>query len=380
MIKKTTILKQLDATFGAVACGLTSLFVSQNHSHASRRSEPLAAVNRILVIRPGGLGDMILAIPVLRAIARTYPNAEIDLAGESRNVVVVPDDTVSGQRYCFDVHPFQFLRALRTRRYDVVVDLEQFHHFSAIFSWFTRAHTRVGFRINPRRNNLYTHLVDYDLDGFEGQEFMRTLEPLGVNESAYRLEGTLLVPGSSGEEGGVPTVAICTASSTRHKRWERERMVQLIQKIVQDRGHRVVLVGNEQEREEADWVIQEVGLQEQGHVTNVVGQGGLDQVARTLAAADCFIGCDSGLAHMSVAVGTATVVLFGPSDERKWGHQGPRHQIVRESLSCSPCAMFGYYKRCQSIACMKAISVEDVLRAMDRVLGEQRVTDSLVVG
>ena len=368
MISKTSILKTLDATIGAVSCALTSVFVSQNHSHVAARTDLLADVRRILVIRPGGLGDMILALPVVRAIAEAYPDAELDLVSESRNVSVVPSDSISGKRYCYDRHPFQLLRALRARRYDVVVDLEQFHHFSAIFSWLTGAHTRVGFRINPRRNNLYTHLVDYDLEGFEGHEFMRVLGPLGIQDAGYELEGVLSVPKALAGAEEMRTVAICTGSSTRHKRWERERMVQLIQAVVQDRNFRVVLVGSRPERQEADWIVQEVGQQEPGRVENHVGEGGLDSVAAMLAGADCFIGCDSGLAHMAVAVGTPTVVLFGPSDERKWGHQSGPHQVVRESLSCSPCAMFGYYKRCQTLACMKQISVDDVLRAVDRVM------------
>lgn len=371
-MKLASILKLIDATLGALACSIAARFVSQQRCQPESLGQVLADIHRILVIRPGGMGDMILTIPVLQALKSSFPHATIDLVCESRNTSVIPPGTVSGDLFRYEAEPFRFLRALFTRRYDVVVDTEQFHHFSALFALMTRAPLRAGFRINPRRNSLYTHLVDYDLTGFEGDQFMNLLQPLGVQDRGYELEGVLhdwvsppeTVEGSRDDR----VVVISAASTTVYKRWDLDRMVKLVQTLVQDRDFRVILVGGKAERREADLIVQQVGLLGDGRVINRVGDGSVADTATTLSRAGLFVGGDSGLAHLAVAVGTPTVVLFGPSDERKWGHHGPSNKVVRHALACSPCAMFGYFKSCKNYACMQSITVEDVLRSVDQVL------------
>ncbi|MDA0991423.1 MAG: glycosyltransferase family 9 protein, partial [Verrucomicrobia bacterium] len=63
--------------------------------------------------------------------------------------------------------------------------------------------------------------------------------------------------------------------------------------------------------------------------------------------------------------GRRTVVLFGPSDDRKWSRADDQHAVVRNPLPCSPCSIFGYHKYCRDIPCMRSISVEQVMQVVD---------------
>jgi ADP-heptose:LPS heptosyltransferase len=101
----------------------------------------------------------------------------------------------------------------------------------------------------------------------------------------------------------------------------------------------------------------------------LAGRLDLAGTAAIIARSALFVGSDSGLAHLAVALGVPTVVLFGPSDSLKWGTENSRHAVVRHDLPCAPCFIFGYHKPCRTIACMKGISVDDVLRACEAVLG-----------
>ncbi|MEI6516581.1 MAG: glycosyltransferase family 9 protein, partial [bacterium] len=120
------------------------------------------------------------------------------------------------------------------------------------------------------------------------------------------------------------------------------------------------LVGGKQDRDEARTIARQAGVE---GVRVLAGDLTIRETASLIAQAGLFIGGDSGLAHLAVALGTPTVVLFGPSDHRKWGVEGPRNAIVRRDLACSPCFIFGYHKFCHSISCMTGITVMEVLAA-----------------
>lgn len=57
---------------------------------------------------------------------------------------------------------------------------------------------------------------------------------------------------------------------------------------------------------------------------------GLDELAALLAWARFYAGCDSGVSHLAAAVGTPSLVIFGPTDPRVWAPQGPHVQILRD--------------------------------------------------
>jgi len=130
---------------------------------------------------------------------------------------------------------------------------------------------------------------------------------------------------------------------------------------------RIGLLGAGREEAVARVIAEQAGLGER--VVVLAGRKTLRQVAGLIGRARLFVGGDSGLAHLAVALDVPTVVMFGPSDARKWGVQGGRHAVVRKARACSPCFIFGYHKFCRSIACMADIEPEQVLEACRRVLG-----------
>ena len=362
---RTTVLKVADATLGAASC--LALGVSDFLGGAEGPAPVIdpAAVRRVLVIRPGGLGDMVLLLPVLRALRAGLPQAEMDLVCERRNVDVLALAGLAQAALVYDRRPWHFLRALRRRAYDVVIDTEQFHNFSAVFARLSGAPVRIGYKISPRRNLLYTHLVGYALDGPEGAQFARLLGPLGITGPVPSHAGCLRA--ADAPPGRGDTVVIHAGASTAYKVWRVERFVELAVRLGTERGLRTVCVGGRADAARAGRI--GAGIRAAGGAAESLA-GGLDLAgtAGVIRDAALFVGPDSGLAHLAVAEGTPTVVLFGPSDPAKWGFEGDRHCIVREPQPCSPCAMFGYYKLCRTVACMEGIVVERVWRGCEDVL------------
>ncbi|MCX7591088.1 MAG: glycosyltransferase family 9 protein [Kiritimatiellae bacterium] len=377
----TDLMKATDAALGPLCCRLlTAIHYLRQTSDPTPANLP-SPVRRVLVIRPGGMGDMVLLVPVLRKLREAFPEACIDVACERRNVAVLALASLGVNALVYDARPLSFLRHLLAgEAYDVAIDTEQFHHFSAVFVFLSRAPFRVGFKINPRRNPLYTHLVSYAPDGPEGLQFMRLLQPLRIfdgSQAGYQLEGAIPpphVPLPSPVRAemeqilrGLPFVAIHAGGRSFHKRWEDVRFVVLAGQLTTSMGQGIVLVGDEQDRGRSESIA--AALRMAGDpVVSLAGRLALPEVATVLHSARLFVGPDSGLAHLAVALGTPTVVLFGPSDPLKWGFHEGRHAIVRANLPCAPCFIFGYHRPCRTVDCMKQITVEDVMQACSKIL------------
>lgn len=375
---RIAVMKALDATAGALLCRMLGRVW-----HACGRGDPVTAdftgrrLERILVIRPGGMGDMVLLVPVLKRLRERFPEAAIEVVCENRNVEVLNLAGLGDMAVSYDAGFFGLAARLLARRYDAAIDTEQFHNLSAVAAFLSRAPIRIGFKINPARNVLYTHLTSYDLDGHEGEQFLRLLAPLGIRDAVYRLEGSLsasgarIPPDAEAHAGAAlrapQLVVVHPGASTRYKKWDLSRFVTLVQGLLSDPATGVVLAGTAAEGDEAGTVVTYAGPAG-GRVASLAGRLTLAETAALLARARLFVGVDSGLAHLAAALGVDTVVLFGPSDSRKWGLADDAHRVVRRPLACAPCSIFGYQRLCRSVACMRDIAADEVLAACRELL------------
>ena len=358
MSARTGLLKALDSVLGPVLC---AAFSRAQRAPEARTLRDFPG-GRVLVVRPGGIGDAVLLLPALRALRQAMPDSSVDVLCESRNAPVFELSGLADRVLRADATPLATLRALRRGRYAAVLDTEQFHHFSAVLATRTRAPLRVGFSVAPARLGLYTHTVPYDLQGPEDVQFGRILA------AALGVPSVELPP----RAGSIPAdrlppppnclperfVALHPGGSVPCKRWGAGRYVELAAALRDRTGLPCVLVGASADRTAAEEVSRAAGA------VDLCGRLDLAATASVLARSGLLVGPDSGIAHLAVAVGSRAVVLFGPSDPLKWGPPPDRGLALREPLPCSPCSMFGYTKPCRTNACMAALSSDRVLSAV----------------
>jgi ADP-heptose:LPS heptosyltransferase len=104
--------------------------------------------------------------------------------------------------------------------------------------------------------------------------------------------------------------------------------------------------------------------------------GPLAHAAAVLESAKVYVGSDSGLAHLAAAVGTPPVTLFAPSDPERVCPFGYRHLVIQPpGKECSPCFLYPYEAakprmRCSAPMCIASIPVEMVLKTTERALRE----------
>src|SRR5437867_1349765 len=144
---------------------------------------------RVLCIKFYGLGNAIMLLPVLEALRRRHPGAEIDFLTLSGNVPLLERSGVLTRVRALDVAGVApFLRslavelgAIRRRGYDTVLDFEQFVKISTIIAFLSGARERVGFNTDgQRRGFLYTTRVVYTDSDHMSAIFARLIRPLDV--------------------------------------------------------------------------------------------------------------------------------------------------------------------------------------------------------
>lgn len=319
-----------------------------------------------LVIRPGGIGDVVHLAPFLQRLHENFPSAHITLLAEKRNAGVTELIPVELTVLRYD-RPQEFIRALRGR-YDVVIDTEQWHFLSAIVARLVRAPMKIGFATN-KRFRLFTHTIPYSHDAYEADLFLSLLTPIGIISGHEFEKPWLVIP----RDVEVKTrsffhqlvehyVVVFPGASIPERRWRRENFRSLSLALCEE-GRQVVVVGSREDCTAAAMICQGgVGFDFAGMTT-------LAESAALIAKADLLVCGDSGLLHVGVGLGIPTVSLFGPGIPKKWGPQGGQHLILNLHLPCSPCTCYGTTPDCRYQAeCMNGISVDAVICAVKKQL------------
>jgi ADP-heptose:LPS heptosyltransferase len=311
---------------------------------------PIAGeVRSIEVVRVSSLGDVVLCEPVLRAIARRYPSAELTFvtrppygglfAGHpqvARVVDVDADVDAAPPDLCVDLHGRWATRrrAARARVAIVWTKRDGLDLLRAAAGLPMRARP-VGFDDQVTRM-----LVDLGLTEGEGTR-AAVLHPRV--RAAHRI-GVVLLPGSRW-----PT-----------KMWP-ETHWRALGRALLEAGLQVTVLGGPGDAP----VLERLAL---GGLDVLDAGRDLERAMTRLTGFTCAVGNDSGLTHLAAAVGTPTVVLFGPTRASRWAPQGDAVTVVARPPPCSPCSDYGA-RPCRQARrlCLDDLTVAQVLSAVSSV-------------
>ena len=329
------------------------------------------------MIRPGGIGDAVLLLPMLRLLKNRYPDSSLDILAEKRNSGVFAFCDYVDDLYLYDdIKSFDLIKVFR-KRYDLVIDTEQWHRLSALISFFTGADQRIGFGTNNRKKFL-TLSVNYDQTRYELNSFIELVEKY----TGEKIETTpktpfIKLPRDDRNEfftelqnyrSGFSGIAgIFTGATVRERRWGILKYSMLAEKMLEnDIG--VVLLGGKADQSESNRILR---ILFDKNILDFTGTTSLYETSLIISSLDLFVSADTGLMHIAFALGTNTVSLFGAGKESKWAPKGNNHIVINKNLFCSPCTEFGYTPRCcYDVRCLKEISVEEVFESSMKLLGE----------
>ena len=300
----------------------------------------------LLVLRALKLGDLLVAVPALKALRRTFPEHRLRYAAQgwlSEALGLV------GGYELFPTHGLDEPLAMEPGVVDVAVNLhgsgpESQGRIEALQARQTIGH-RSQYRDGPPwRNELH-----------ERERWAKLLEWHGIE--ADPLDIQLNTPHVPSPVPGATVLHVGAAYGSRL--WPAERFAAVASALDQA-GHNVVFTGGSGERDRALDVCRRSGLAEDAVLA---GRLGLAEFAATIAAARLVISADTGAAHLASAYGTPSVVLFGPAPPEIWGPPpGPHVVLTRAELRR------GDTFAVEPDPALLAVTVQDVLAAV-RELG-----------
>lgn len=341
---------------------------------------------RILVIKLRYIGDVLLSTPVIRNLRLHFPRAHLAMMVNAGTDAILRHNRCVDEVLALDREhlkswnpvarleaPLRYLRWVRTRRFDCVVDLTDADR-SALLAYASGARTRVGFNAEGRwRGWLYTHLgqagcprqhhVDYQLEALRalGLEIRNREIELPLSSAEEAAAAVWLSRHGVGE--GVPFLAFHPGARWWFKQWPAEKCAALADRIQAEDGLPVIFLGGAQEQEFLTTVRAHMRTPFRG------GAGGLEllEMAVVLRRARVFVGNDNGPMHIAAALGTPVVALFGPSDPQEWGPRGAGHRVIHKAGYCTPCI----HPRCVrgEQNCLRIITVDEVAEAVRALIG-----------
>lgn len=335
-------------------------------------------IQNILLIQLGDMGDVVFAIPAIRALYENFPDSRLVVAIRrkaegllkacpwiSEEISVDDRKRPLGQEIRHQIH---FFSELRGYRFDLAIDLRTGSR-GAILSYLSGAQCRIGrYSDNGRlwRNRLFTHLVrpENEWTQYAAEHGLNILAPFELStkersptlivspEKQKRVAAILDNEGVSSEG---PLVAVQPFTLWKYKQWGTDRFIDLIDFIGTEYGFQVIITGSPDERERAE----EIRKRSRADVFNLAGRTSIEELPGMLRACDLLITADTGTLHIAAAVGTPTISLFGPSSSLIWAPRGETHHVIRKEWACVPCRKKG----CQgsgSSRCLDELTVQEV--------------------
>lgn len=353
------------------------------------------------------LGDTVMVFPLLDALRREHPEAEITCFTSGIGRVLSMHPAVAKvfefrrrSRWANSPRVFAYLydlwswwrRDLRDLRFDVCVVLrggaDPFHN--AHLAWLLGARKRVGYawKLEPERcagylhgDVLFTRLVDSMRGVHEVERGAEVLQLAGLLSGPVDITATVpSVAAIAHKEEGKTFVAsfpelagnygiISPGASTPRREWPLDRFAEIAEEYCR-RGWVPVFIGGAELASACD----EIAARLSCHSLNLAGKTGFEELVAVCASAQCFVGNDSGTGHVAGACGVPVVIISAfAASGRKTHHAslersrplGPRYFGVMPAAQIAPCT-----EECVALEphCITQVSVAEVLAAMEALL------------
>jgi heptosyltransferase III len=343
------------------------------------------APRRVLVIRLGNVGDIVVALPAFHALRRLFPEAHMTLltsptrrGAPGATELLAADPTFDDMIVYYEDESADpgFLRRLRAdlraRRVDLAVvlpdDLTTARSTAKYIALLAASGVRhvAGARLvrpeerdtgqTPRLMHIVSELGPAEIEPFPW---------LRLSEEDHQAAADLLRPA-----GGAALVGMQTGAKRPANRWAPDSFIEAGRRLADTHSVRIVLTGGPDEREVSARVAEGIGPA----ALDLAGRTTLTQLAAVVARCRVFVSNDTGPMHLAAAMGTPVVAIFSARDRPfRWHPAGEGHRVLRRDIACAPCLrdvcpLYPYPE------CLRLITPGEVVAAAGELLAESGET------
>jgi len=343
---------------------------------------------RILLIKPSSLGDVIHALPVLHGLRVRFPDAHIAWLISTACAPIIRHHPELSEVIEFDRRRYGritrslrisrefagFVADLRTRRFDLAIDLQGLFR-SGVLTFASGAPVRVGFRGAREFAWLfYTHEIPVsDVDAHAVEKNFGVAGLLGFADVPLRFDLAVTeaerhqaadVLRGAGIDLGHPFAAVLPGARWDTKRWLPERYASALSRLATASGLRSVLLGAPNEADLCAAVASQVSAENNLKPVSLAGRTGVRELVAILERAAVVVCQDSAPAHLAAALGRPTVCILGPTNSRRTGPYGAGARLIQADVPCSPCYLRSLNQCRFGHECMHQVEVDTVVCAV----------------
>lgn len=338
---------------------------------------------RIALFRALQLGDLLCAVPALRALRRAYPHAHVSLIG----LPGAADFARRFSHYIDELIPFPgavglpeqpvrgaelpgFFARCRACRFDLALQMHGSGQIVNALLMLLGAQRRCGFIPTQAEQAEWPDFVCWPEQGHEIERLLAITDHLGLPRCGTELE----LPIADTERAAWQQLAASLALDGRRlilvhpgarlpsRRWPAHRFAALADRLHRD-GWQIALTGAPDERTLAA----QVAVSMQHTAIDLAGRTTLGMLAAALSECRLLVSNDTGVSHVAAAVQARSVIVASGSDVQRWRPlDRHRHTVLAEPMPCRPCA----HHACPypDHPCAEAITVDAVYEAAARHL------------
>lgn len=327
---------------------------------------------KMLIIKPSSLGDIIHSLPFLAVIKAHFSQTEIHWVVARGLHVLLENHPLISKLWVINKDSWKtmahFRDTLREVRdlytglgregYDVCVDLSGLLR-SGVLTFASKAPIKIGFAESDEGSPFfYTHKVKGDMTGHAIDRYLQIAQTLGcpINDIQYPMpafDPNPQICHSLPKEYAV----IAPSAGKEANRWPARRFGELAAKLPLP----AVVICGKGDAAIADEVIAAA----QGNALSLAGETSLLDLLAVIKKARFFISNDTGPMHIAAAFQVPVFALFGPANPQRTGPYGPIHTVIKTDIPCAPCYR---WKPCEHWRCMADLTVDKVLATITQKL------------
>ena len=335
--------------------------------------------HNILIVKLSAIGDVVHALPVAHALKTCFPDARItwvvekpayDLLTHHPDIdeIIVFDKPKFKSVAGFINHAPDFIRELRSRHFDLALDLQGLFKSAAI-AFVSGAKRRLVYE-NAREKsdwfsqqicgpNCHGHVVERYLDVVRSLDCEPKEPVFTFILTPHEQELAVAAAARAGLDMSQRYAILAPGTNWPNKCWPTTHFTVLCDRLFEE-GMIPVIVGGTKDHQlynaiAAGTVVPPVDL---------IGKTTLKQLIHIIRGARVFVGGDTGPLHLAAAIGTPVVGLYGPTDTSRNGPYGKEHTTLVANRECAGC----WQRSCpKGEDCLSVIRVDSVLAAIKTV-------------
>ena len=326
-------------------------------------------INKILIIKPRGIGDIVLSTIVLDNLSSYFPAAEIHYLVEEFAKQSVENNPLVKKIHIMQKTEFAYLvaRRIRKEKYDLIIDLWS-NPRSAQISFLSSAKYRLGYSYRGRR---YAYNIKADAgrgDVHSAEHNLELLKAIDVPITSKNIHYHINKNSQEKADGFIiesklinrTIIGIIPSGGWESKRCDAEKWIEICRELVNQFDVSLLLLWGPGDEGDVKKIKSE--LKDEIVVTP---ETDVDEMAALINNCDLIIANDSGPMHIAAALDIPTLGLFGPTDPEKHGPYNTNSDyIIKDDLHCIICNKL----TCPyDHECMKQLPVDEVILKVEQL-------------